>query len=277
MKKRFTDTNKWTQLWFRKMTPEQKLVFLFLVDSVDSAGVWEIDIETVSHFTGIKESNIDVFSIKGVEPFGDDKLILPKFIEFQFGELSKSCRPHQAVFRCLGQHGILDMYEQQTGVFKGFAKGTNTLEDKDKDKDKDMEGEKEGEKGTLVRQKSDLGSLCDDCVLMWNETVAPVIGRTVRTFPTGHARASKLQQRRKEFDGYVKTGELKGDFRGCFKLVCENIIGSKFLIGQNDRGWKADFDWILSPTYFWKAHDNAYADNGKECQTLTNEDHEKGW
>lgn len=271
MKKRFTDVNKWTQLWFRKMTPSQKLVFLFLVDSVDSAGVWEIDIETVSHFTGIKQDDIDVFSIKGVEPFGDDRLIIPKFIEFQFGELSKQCRPHQAVFRCLSQHGILDAYEHQSGIFKGFSKGLRTLKEEEEDKDK--EGDKEKEQDN----SQEFAILCTTCVGLWNQVVAPVIKSKVRSFPNGHARAKKIAQRKKEFDGYVKKGELTGDFPTCFELVCENIIGSNFLCGQNDRGWQADFDWMLSPTYFWKCHDNAYAMNGKECQTLTNEDHEKGW
>lgn len=269
MKKRFTDANKWSQPWFRKLPPNKKLIFIFLIDQVDCAGVWEIDFDAMSFFTGIPVDEIDLGELRGVERFCVEKVIMSKFISFQYGELQKTCRPHQAVFKALSFHGLLDQYMNRTGVFKDFSKGSETLEEKEQDKVKDQEKEKVEENHNETRD------LVDHCVKVWNDQVAPVVKTSVRSFPLGHTRAGRIKQRKKEFDRFVKKGELKGDFKTAFQLVCENVIASKFLCGQNERGWSVDFDWLLTPEKFWKVYDGAYLD--KQAETSTNEDHEKGW
>ena len=55
MSKRFTDVKKWEQAWFRKLSPEEKLTFIFLCDRVDQSGCWEVDIETFRHYTQCKK------------------------------------------------------------------------------------------------------------------------------------------------------------------------------------------------------------------------------
>lgn len=45
MPKRFTDSEKWKDPWFRSLSPTGKLLFLYLCDQCDLAGFWEIDIE----------------------------------------------------------------------------------------------------------------------------------------------------------------------------------------------------------------------------------------
>jgi hypothetical protein len=41
--KRFTETSKWDDPWFRSLTGPQKLVFLYVIDRCDNAGFWEED------------------------------------------------------------------------------------------------------------------------------------------------------------------------------------------------------------------------------------------
>lgn len=50
MSKRFTETEKWDDQWFRSLGPSTKLVLFFLRDRCDAAGFWEIDIEALEHF-----------------------------------------------------------------------------------------------------------------------------------------------------------------------------------------------------------------------------------
>jgi len=57
-----------------------------------------------------------------------------------------------------------------------------------------------------------------------------------------------------------------------FQKVIEKSKESNFLQGQNDRGWKADFDWILNQTNFIKIlegnfdNDKKQKENGKQQQ-----------
>ncbi len=56
MGKRFTDTTKWTDKWFRKLSVCEKLMFLWLVDNCDNAGFWEVDLELAAMQIGIPQS-----------------------------------------------------------------------------------------------------------------------------------------------------------------------------------------------------------------------------
>jgi len=55
MTRRFTETNKWEDKWFRKLPLSAKVLFGFLCDKCDMAGFWQVDIETASFFTGLPE------------------------------------------------------------------------------------------------------------------------------------------------------------------------------------------------------------------------------
>lgn len=47
--------------------------------------------------------------------------------------------------------------------------------------------------------------------------------------------------------------------------VFRNILDSPFLLGDNDRGWTADFDWIFKPANFTKILERRY--NGTPSDT----------
>ena len=56
MAKRFTDSEKWNDKWFRKLEPPHKLVFLYLCDRCTSGGFYELDYEMMAFQTGLEES-----------------------------------------------------------------------------------------------------------------------------------------------------------------------------------------------------------------------------
>ncbi len=58
MSKRFTDTGKWTDKWFRKLSVCEKLLFLWLVDNCDNAGFWEVDLELAALQIGMTEGDV---------------------------------------------------------------------------------------------------------------------------------------------------------------------------------------------------------------------------
>lgn len=142
--KRFTETTKWADPWFRKLPVEYKALWSYLCDNCDSSGVWVVDLELASFHIGHAFSEKECLPMFGsrVEDIGNGHWWIPKFVPFQYGELSPTCRPHVPVLALLRKNSLIDR------VLKGYAKGTNTLkeEDKSKDKEKDFsEGKGSGE------------------------------------------------------------------------------------------------------------------------------------
>ena len=96
MGKRLTATEKWFDPWFSELEPKHKLFWLFLLDSVDVAGLWQVNIKLAEFSTGVtlgtEEELINVMGGRVVRVNG--RFFLPKFIEFQYGKLSKASPIH---------------------------------------------------------------------------------------------------------------------------------------------------------------------------------------
>ena len=54
VKKRFTDTLKWEKEWFLSLEINDKIVWLYLLDKCDEAGLWNVNWGLVSILTGVK-------------------------------------------------------------------------------------------------------------------------------------------------------------------------------------------------------------------------------
>lgn len=132
--KRFTETDKWRDPWFRKLPGRIKVAYLYLLDCVDNAGVWDPDFELANFQISFDVKWDEVQKAMGdrLKVLENGKWHLTRFISFQYGELNEDCKPHQQVIRLLATHGI-------KRVSKGYTRGTSTPKDKDKDKDKDSE------------------------------------------------------------------------------------------------------------------------------------------
>ena len=82
MAKRFTDTTKWDNPWYRKMPSAYRDLWDLILDKCDHAGIWRVDLETASFFIG------DTVTESGAyEHFGDrvkflkeDKWFIPSFM-----------------------------------------------------------------------------------------------------------------------------------------------------------------------------------------------------
>lgn len=142
MAKRFTDNEKWNQSWFRKLTPTMKAAWIFLCDKCDQAGVWSIDMDSMSFHVGEKitlKSLIDGFNSDKedrITLIRKDLIVIPGFISFQYGTLSPECKPHKPIFALLDKHNLS----------KGYPKGIDTLQEKEKEKEQEKDQEKETEK-----------------------------------------------------------------------------------------------------------------------------------
>tara|TARA_R100000278_G_scaffold15988_3_gene16328 strand:- start:2436 stop:3104 length:669 start_codon:yes stop_codon:yes gene_type:complete len=129
MAKRMTDTDKWKKRFVRELKPQHKLLWFYILDDCNHAGIWEVDIDVASIRVGFDLSGDDLpnlFGEKVIEFDGGDKWFLPDFIDFQYGELNPNSNVHKSVI------ALLDKYNLQ-GYIKGSQGVQSTLINKDKD------------------------------------------------------------------------------------------------------------------------------------------------
>jgi hypothetical protein len=158
MSKRFTETAKWDDSWFVDLKAEHKLAWLYCCDCCDVSGVLDLSPRLANFRIGCDIQWDEFVKACGdrVAVLPDGKLWLVGFVGFQYGELSKDCKAHNAVFRLMDKH-------QLQRVSKGYPKGMDTLKDKDKEKDQDFLKEGCGEE-TSRKDRPTLGELEAYCL-----------------------------------------------------------------------------------------------------------------
>lgn len=148
MAKRFTDTNKWENIWFRKLPNTQRWFWIYILDRCNHAGLWEVDFETAEYFTGLKidrEEMETAFSDK-IVIISNKLWFIPKFVCFQYKTLSETNKAQNSVIEAMREHGLHHKYLELVdikGAYKPHASPYLGVQDKDKEKDKDMDKEKD--------------------------------------------------------------------------------------------------------------------------------------
>jgi hypothetical protein len=153
MAKRFTESTKWKKLWIRKLDPKYKLFWFYLLDNCDHAGIYDADIESASFHIGIEydaKSVLKVFNRK-IIAFKKDKWFIPKFVEYQYGELNENNRAHLSVINILNRYNLLNDPKGLTSPLVG---------DKSKDKSKvESKSKSKSKSDQLLGLESDLDAL----------------------------------------------------------------------------------------------------------------------
>lgn len=112
MRKRFVDNDIFRNNWFYDLSPEKKLLFLWLSLNCDMAGVIKINWNIASNEIGHPVCPTDLDAMEdNVKKIAPNKYILPKFIEFQYGNLAEisndsKSRVYRGVYKCLKSHGL---------------------------------------------------------------------------------------------------------------------------------------------------------------------------
>jgi hypothetical protein len=142
--KRFTESTKWDDKWFRRLPADQKFGWLYLLDTCDAAGVVEIDQELAEFRIGMQVNWEGLLKDAGrrIEPIANGKHWLTGYIKFQYGKLSRECNAHRPAIASLEKHSLSGRVLE--GSLDPSRKGPIQDKDKDKDKNKDLELELEG-------------------------------------------------------------------------------------------------------------------------------------
>ena len=134
--KRFTETTKWDDPWFRKLPMESKLFWQWLLDHCDHAGVIDPDVELAEFQIGYRKGKANLLESLGgrIMKLPNGKIWIVKFMEFQYSKLSENCPAHRPVYQSVARNGLDELP-------KGYPKGIPTLKDKDKSTDKEEDEE----------------------------------------------------------------------------------------------------------------------------------------
>lgn len=143
MAKRFTETDKWKDKWFRSLRPEYKLAYLYLLDNCDPAGVIDIDEELAEFQIGMAIDWDSFFRLaeNRITKIRNGKRWITKFIDYQYTNLGDS-NAHIPVKKSIERN---DLPYENPRVREGFAKGLRRSQVKEKEKEKETDKEKEQE------------------------------------------------------------------------------------------------------------------------------------
>lgn len=107
MAKRDTETEKWKNPWFRKLSPKSKLLWLYLIENCDHAGFWKEDFALASFQIGFDLDQADLKDFLGkVIRIDEDTLFIRGFAAFQCGKLNPAVRYHQSVISRMLERGV---------------------------------------------------------------------------------------------------------------------------------------------------------------------------
>lgn len=146
MAKRFTDTEKWKKGFIRSLPPSYKLLWLYMLDDCDNAGVWQVEVEVASIRIGTKLNEKEALKLFGDTVISFDsgtKWFIKEFVKFQQGvnhiaELNSNSNPHKSILRLVEQYKLLELEDnpreyieevKQAKIIKRFSKPT--IEDVD--------------------------------------------------------------------------------------------------------------------------------------------------
>ncbi len=235
MAKRLTDSEKWMDSWFRRLPTNCKILWVYILDRCDLAGVWEIDLELFELLSGSKVKMVE-FQEKFADRahFFDNgrKVWIRKFIEFQNGKLDPESKSPiiGSVLKCLRSHNLLDA--------NGYPIDTlsTTLSDRVLDTHKEKERVKEEEKGKEEEEEKPTDSL------------RAQFGEAVKAYPSGKKRGAEVEW----VDFLKKHGKNKAEI---VPLLLPAILGYVAQI-QRDKteqkhikhfqGWISESRWTVA-------------------------------
>lgn len=87
MSKKFTDANKWRNKWFRTLSNEAKLVWIYLCDECDRSGILKPDFELITFQIGFEltAKNLTEWFGEKIHFINDEKILIVPYFEFQYG------------------------------------------------------------------------------------------------------------------------------------------------------------------------------------------------
>jgi len=141
MAKRLTDSNKWNDSWFTNLPMDIKLVWIYLLDTCDHAGVYKTNIRLLKFQTGSERTEDELIEFfKERIYITGDKWFIPKFVLFQYKNFFTNNAPAvKSARELLVNHSII---KPNDNSFITLIEPLDNPYQRTKDKDTDMDKDK---------------------------------------------------------------------------------------------------------------------------------------
>lgn len=240
MAKRFTDTEKWKDEWFLELEPLMKILWLYMLDTCDHAGVWKVNFKLASYSIGTvldRQSAIKALGDR-IQVVSLDKWHIPKFITYQQkGALNPANNAHKGIINLLEYHKIqTSPYLVNANTPEGLA--SNSLDSLG------AQVKVKVEASSSFSSSSSSEEECvkiDNVVQLFNDTCA---GRGKISFCRGLSG--------KNIQDFIATTSFR-DFKiiNTWREIFQKTAESEFLTGQQPgTNFVATLNWLV-------VHDNA--------------------
>ena len=139
MAKRFTDTDKWKDEWYTELPNDYKIIWQYLLDTCDNAGIVKRNIKILNIMCNTNVSADDILNVfkDRVTQISDDKWIINKFCVYQYGNDFLQSK-NKAVISAVNKLIDNNLYNNSTNtILIPYQYPIDTPKEEDKDKDKD--------------------------------------------------------------------------------------------------------------------------------------------
>jgi hypothetical protein len=127
--KRFTDTCKWDDPWFRALPGVHKLVFLYIIDRCNNAGFWEVDMDSLAFHTKLESKHLEG-ALKGLErglKGASGWVWVRRFLRHQKHEpLNQENPAHRQIITLISEQRERFQHVPEFKEFEGALKGLNS-------------------------------------------------------------------------------------------------------------------------------------------------------
>jgi hypothetical protein len=145
MSKRFTDTEKWKDDWFLSLSNDYRIVWQWLLDNCNHAGICKPSINLLNMMCNTKLTDEVLFEVFNDRLFNYNTFwFIPKFLKFQYGSLNSKKPAVVSVIKELKKHNLIHLIEEQLFndsiiITESLPNDYDIIKDKDKDKVKDKD------------------------------------------------------------------------------------------------------------------------------------------
>jgi hypothetical protein len=159
MAKRLTDTDKWKDDWYISLTNDYKIVWQWLLDNCNHAGILKPSFSIMNMFCHVKLDEKKLLEIFENRVFKHENIyFIPKFIKFQYGNLNSRKPVILSVIKTLKEYNLLDKINELLNndyiiITQSLDNDYVTIKRKRKRKSKDKSIVKSKDKCTLIELK----------------------------------------------------------------------------------------------------------------------------